>query len=404
MDPVVLCALLKRLESSPEIKRSLLEQSEHDSEVVQQQVQSLYDSLVSHFSNVPVSIARSGPVRVYMASCMDIIHSGHFNCMRQAKALGDILVMGVIADDEIRRCKGPPVMNQEERAAMIRACRWVDEVIVGVEYYVNCSILERVRCDFVAHGDDIPIRKDTGTDAYEEVRSAGMLKIVRRTEGISTTDLVGKMLLMTQDSYSVESSRKASDISQGPPERQLLAVTRRIKQFAGGRSATSEDRVVYIDGAYDLIHAGHVETLKKASELGTYLIVGVHDDKVVNNRKGKNFPIMNLYERTLNLLAIRYVDDVIMGAPWEITEDMIKSLNVSVVVSGSRIKSLDGPDPYSLPKSLGIFHEVESESSLNTEQIVDRILTNRRQYIDRNKRAEANLESYYQTRTHMQEL
>jgi hypothetical protein len=38
---------------------------------------------------------------------LDIIHSGPFNCMRQAKAHGDILVIGVIADDEIRRCKGP---------------------------------------------------------------------------------------------------------------------------------------------------------------------------------------------------------------------------------------------------------------------------------------------------------
>lgn len=403
MDPVVLGALLRRLENSPEIKRGLLELAEQDTEYVQNQVQALYESLFTHFNSIPEALRRVGPVRIYMASCMDIIHSGHFNCMRQAKALGDVLVMGVIADDEIRRCKGPPVMNQEERAAMIRACRWVDEVIVGVEYYVNCAILDRVQCDFVAHGDDIPIRKDTGTDAYEEVRSAGKLKIVRRTEGISTTDLVGKMLLMTRDTYNVENSAKVSEVSSAP-ERQLLAVTRRIKQFAGGNAATLSDRVVYIDGAFDLIHSGHIETLRKAKELGTYLIVGVHDDKVVNDRKGKNFPIMHLYERTLNLLAVRYVDDVIMGAPWEVTQDMIKSLNISVVVQGSRIKYTEGADPYTVPKALGIYQEVASESDLNTEQIIDRILTNRRLYVERNLRAEANQESYYQSRTHTAEI
>lgn len=41
---------------------------------------------------------------------------------------------------------------------------------------------------------------------------------------------------------------------------------------------------------------------------------------------------MNLYERTLNLLALKFVDDVIMGAPWAVTEDMIKNYNIKVVV------------------------------------------------------------------------
>jgi len=89
---------------------------------------------------------------------------------------------------------------------------------------------------------------------------------------------------------------------------------------------------VYLDGSFDLLHKGHVETIQKAKELGDYLIVGVHDDRTVNRIKGLNYPIMNLHERTLNLLALKYVDDVIMGAPWEITEDMIKTLNIQIVV------------------------------------------------------------------------
>jgi cytidyltransferase-like protein len=52
---------------------------------------------------------------------------GHYNAIRQAKALTDILVVGVHSDDEIRRHKGPPVMNNEERLATVRACKWVDE-------------------------------------------------------------------------------------------------------------------------------------------------------------------------------------------------------------------------------------------------------------------------------------
>lgn len=64
--------------------------------------------------------------------------------------------------------------------------------------------------------------------------------------------------------------------------------------------------------------------LKKAKEMGDFLIVGLYDDDVINANKGNNYPILSLQERVLNVLAMKYVDEVIMGAPWEITENMIK--------------------------------------------------------------------------------
>lgn len=153
---------------------------------------------------------------------------------------------------------------------------------------------------------------------------------------------------------------------------------------------------------------GHISTLRKAKELGDYLIVGVHDDITVNEHKGKNYPIMNVHERTLNLLAIRYVDDVIMGAPWAITEDMIKNYNISVVVAGSNLKNAidinPGPDPYVVAKEKGIYVQVESSYILNAEDIVDRIIANRRQYEERNSRMVANEDRYYETREYVQEL
>lgn len=49
----------------------------------------------------------------------------------QAKAIGEELVVGLIPDNEILRCKGPPVMNEEERFTLVDAVKWVDEVITG---------------------------------------------------------------------------------------------------------------------------------------------------------------------------------------------------------------------------------------------------------------------------------
>lgn len=59
------------------------------------------------------------PVRVYMDGCFDLMHYGHANALRQAKALGDVLVVGVVSDEEIITNKGPPVLSMDERYFLI---------------------------------------------------------------------------------------------------------------------------------------------------------------------------------------------------------------------------------------------------------------------------------------------
>ncbi|KAJ4946700.1 hypothetical protein NE237_022061 [Protea cynaroides] len=55
------------------------------------------------------------PIRVYMDGCFDMMHYGHCNALRQARALGDQLVVGVVSDAEITANKGPPVTPLHER-------------------------------------------------------------------------------------------------------------------------------------------------------------------------------------------------------------------------------------------------------------------------------------------------
>ena len=75
--------------------------------------------------------------RIYIDGCWDIMHSGHFNAIRQAKMLGKTLVVGIHSDEEILRNKGMPVMCNEERIAMIKSCKWVDEVVENAPYSAN---------------------------------------------------------------------------------------------------------------------------------------------------------------------------------------------------------------------------------------------------------------------------
>jgi ethanolamine-phosphate cytidylyltransferase len=152
--------------------------------------------------------------------------------------------------------------------------------------------------------------------------------------------------------------------------------------------------------------------LKRAKELGTFLYVGVHDDATVNKIKGHNFPIMNLHERVLNVLSCKYVDEVIIGAPWKISSDMIKTLNINYAVAGSATKFaddvlpntkqlspsnshsssqaiLDPTDPYYEAKKMGIYKEIDSTKFLSTSEVIERIIENRLKFEKRNTKRSA---------------
>jgi len=146
-----------------------------------------------------------GEVRILMDGAFDMMHYGHANAFRKGRALGTHLVVGVNDDASIALCKGgPPVMNDEERLAMVRACKWVDEVVPNVPYvmteeYLRWLITE-YRIDYVVHGDD-PCIVD-GKDVYDSARKLGKYRSIPRTEGVSTTEIVGRLLLSSPDHHS----------------------------------------------------------------------------------------------------------------------------------------------------------------------------------------------------------
>jgi ethanolamine-phosphate cytidylyltransferase len=178
----------------------------------------------------------------------------------------------------------------------------------------------------------------------------------------------------------------------------FLPSSRRIAQFAeGSHDPSPTDKIVYVDGAFDVFHPGHIALLKKAKELGTYLIVGVFSDDIVSHHKGGNgvWPIMNMYERALGALSCRYVDEVLLNAPWQLSEDIIRNHKISVVVAGNgedeygKVTAADWEAHYAAAKKLNAFHSVESGSKLTTTQVVHRIVANRQQYEERNRKKEA---------------
>ncbi len=89
-----------------------------------------------------------------------MVHFGHANSLRQAKAMGDYLMVGVHTDEEVARHKGPPVFNQAERYRMVRAIKWVDEVVEGAPYVTTVDTLDKHGVEFCVHGNDITMTAD----------------------------------------------------------------------------------------------------------------------------------------------------------------------------------------------------------------------------------------------------
>ncbi|KYK53970.1 hypothetical protein DCS_05919 [Drechmeria coniospora] len=283
------------------------------------------------------------------------------------------------------------------------------------------------------------------------VMSAGRFKMVKRSPGISTTDLVGRMLLCTK-THHMHSLRDvlAGDEGSGSGEERRAAgeaMLERIRLYAtdetakapgvdvwfwtasttdgdgggafdrllGGIGPRRGQRIVYVDGGYDLFSSGHIEFLRRvhaaeealaradgwfaaaateARKAGNggkdygpaFVVAGVHEDGVINEWKGVNYPIMNMLERGLCVLQCKFVDAVVFGAPFVPTGAYLASLPFG----GAPAAVYHGPtafmpltyDPYTAPRAMGIYREIGAHpyAGVNAGQIVQRILKSRDLY------------------------
>ena len=75
--------------------------------------------------------------RGYIDGAFDLVHSGHFNAIRQAKGINHHLVCGPNMDSAIEAAKGPTILKEHERIAIISAVKWVDEICHHSPYDVD---------------------------------------------------------------------------------------------------------------------------------------------------------------------------------------------------------------------------------------------------------------------------
>ncbi|CAL8581948.1 choline-phosphate cytidylyltransferase [Xanthoria parietina] len=135
------------------------------------------------------------PVRIYADGVFDLFHLGHMRQLEQAKnAFPNVyLLVGVTGDSETHKRKGLTVLTGSERTETVRHCKWVDEVIPNCPWVVSPEFLEEHQIDYVAH-DDLPYGADEGDDIYAPIKKSGKFLVTQRTEGVSTTGIITKIV------------------------------------------------------------------------------------------------------------------------------------------------------------------------------------------------------------------
>jgi choline-phosphate cytidylyltransferase len=137
------------------------------------------------------------PVRVYADGIYDLFHFGHARSLEQAKKSfpNTYLLVGCCNDETTHKYKGKTVMTEAERYESLRHCKWVDEVIPDVPWVINQEFIDKHQIDYVAH-DALPYADTSGAgkDVYEFVKAIGKFKETKRTEGISTSDIIMRII------------------------------------------------------------------------------------------------------------------------------------------------------------------------------------------------------------------
>jgi len=134
-----------------------------------------------------------------------------------------------------------------------------------------------------------------------------------------------------------------------------------------------EERRIYVDMIADLFHPGHVAFLRKVKELGGCLIVGICGDKDCESYK--RLPILKLDERVEMVKSCRYVDAVLPNAPLKVNEDVIRGLEIDLVVHGDDFDQQQIEEYYQVPLKMGIFQTVPYTPGISTTEIIKRIKT-----------------------------
>jgi len=134
----------------------------------------------------------NGKKIIFTNGCFDLFHTGHLTLLRKAKALGDILVIGINSDKSVRRLKGKgrPFISEHDRASLLTALDSVDFLTV-FEEDTPLELIHALKPHVIVKGGDYKPGDVVGKEFVETY--GGEVHIIPLVQGISTTELARKI-------------------------------------------------------------------------------------------------------------------------------------------------------------------------------------------------------------------
>jgi rfaE bifunctional protein nucleotidyltransferase chain/domain len=138
------------------------------------------------------ALREAGQQVVFTNGCFDILHAGHVRYLREARAQGDCLVLGLNSDASVRGLKGPtrPINSELDRAEVAGALKAVDYVVIFGEQTAE-NLIAKVRPAIYVKGGDYTL--DTLPEAKIVQSYGGRVHFVKMVEGRSTTNVIKKI-------------------------------------------------------------------------------------------------------------------------------------------------------------------------------------------------------------------
>ncbi len=138
-------------------------------------------------------LKREGKKVVFTNGCFDILHAGHTRYLREAKKLGDVLILALNSDSSVRAIKGEkrPIVPETERAEVVASLASVDYVTIFDEL-TPLELIEMLQPDVIVKGGDWAEKDIVGAEAV--AKWGGRVAIMPEIEGASTTNVIEKVL------------------------------------------------------------------------------------------------------------------------------------------------------------------------------------------------------------------
>lgn len=231
--------------------------------------------------------------------------------------------------------------------------------------------IKAIKQDFPAKAREIIDVTGAG-DTVISVITSSMAAGASLEEGCRLANTAASVVVSKFGAATASAGEILNAAEAGDSRRHKVLSQKELADMVGALRARG-NRIVFTNGCFDIVHAGHIVSFRKAKAMGDILIVGVNTDRSVRALKGLDRPINNQRNRLALLEAIEYIDYLTLFDS-DSPEELIRSISPDILIKGMdwKGKPIAGADWVEAHGGTAAF--IDLEEGLSTTAIIEKIL------------------------------